>query len=93
MIKFTSCLSNWFNPVKKDGDFPVPSQDVTNQTKPGRAIINLFPARESLVGDIPAGDGKIANLFLQCKDFVKMTHRKSCILLASSGHLELETPV
>jgi hypothetical protein len=24
------------------------------------------PARESLVSDIPAGDGKIANLFLQC---------------------------
>jgi hypothetical protein len=27
----------------------------------------IFPARESLVtGDIPAGDGKIANLYLQC---------------------------
>jgi hypothetical protein len=26
----------------------------------------LFHARESLVSDIPAGDGKIANLFLQC---------------------------
>jgi hypothetical protein len=26
-------------------------------------MINLFPARESLVGDIPAGDGKIVNLF------------------------------
>jgi hypothetical protein len=28
-------------------------------------IYKLFPARESLVSDIPAGDGKIANLFLQ----------------------------
>jgi len=27
----------------------------------------LFPARESLVSDIPAGDGKIATLFLQCR--------------------------
>ncbi len=27
------------------------------------AIIKLFPARESLVKDITAGDGKIANLF------------------------------
>jgi hypothetical protein len=27
----------------------------------------IFPARESLVSDIPAGDGKIANLFLQCR--------------------------
>jgi hypothetical protein len=26
-------------------------------------IIRLFPARESLVSDIPAGDGKIVNLF------------------------------
>jgi hypothetical protein len=29
-------------------------------------IIPEFPARESLVSDIRAGDGKIANLFLQC---------------------------
>jgi hypothetical protein len=29
-------------------------------------MIRLFPARESLVSDIPAGDGKIANLFLKC---------------------------
>ncbi len=27
---------------------------------------NLIIPRESLVSDIPAGDGKIANLFLQC---------------------------
>ncbi len=26
-------------------------------------IIKLFPARESLVNDFPAGDGKIDNLF------------------------------
>jgi hypothetical protein len=30
------------------------------------ARIKLFPARESLLSDIPAGDGKAANLFLQC---------------------------
>jgi hypothetical protein len=30
-------------------DFPVPSLDVTYQTLPGRGIILLFPARESLV--------------------------------------------
>jgi hypothetical protein len=29
-------------------------------------IYELFPARESLVRDILAGDGKIVNLFLQC---------------------------
>jgi hypothetical protein len=26
----------------------------------------FFPVRESLVSNIPAGDGKIVNLFLQC---------------------------
>ncbi len=46
--------------VKKISDFPVPSWDVTT---PWPGIIELFPARDSLVSDIPAGDGKIANLF------------------------------
>jgi hypothetical protein len=44
--------------VKKASGFPVSSR-VTG-------IIKLFPSRESLVIDIPAGDGKTANLFLQC---------------------------
>ncbi len=26
----------------------------------------LFPSRKSLISDIPAGEGEIANLFLQC---------------------------
>jgi hypothetical protein len=29
-------------------------------------IYKLFPPKESLVSDIPAGDGKIVALFLQC---------------------------
>jgi hypothetical protein len=29
-------------------------------------IIKLFPARESLVSGLPAGDGKIDYLFFQC---------------------------
>jgi hypothetical protein len=52
--------------VKKVNDFPVPGRDVTNQTLSGResfGIIKLFPARESLIGGIPAADGKIDNLF------------------------------
>jgi hypothetical protein len=36
---------------------------VTNQTLPWPEIIQLFPARESLVSDIQAEDGKIGNLF------------------------------
>jgi hypothetical protein len=30
-------------------------------------IYKLFPPRESLVSDIPAGDGNIEKLFLQCR--------------------------
>ncbi len=35
---------------------------------PGWELFNysVFPPRESLVSDIPAGDGNVANLFLQC---------------------------
>jgi hypothetical protein len=29
-------------------------------------VPKIFPARENLISDIPAGDGKIANPFLQC---------------------------
>ncbi len=36
----------------------------TNSPWPG--IIKFFPARESLVSDIPPADGKIDKLFLQC---------------------------
>ncbi len=42
--------------------FPVPSLDVSNQTLNDRE----FPAKESLVSDIPAGDGENYILFLQC---------------------------
>ncbi len=41
--------------VKKVSDFPVPSRDAGNY--------KLFPAWKSLVSDIPARDGKLANLF------------------------------
>ncbi len=33
---------------------------------PWAGIAKLFPPRESLVSDIPAGDGNVANLFLRC---------------------------
>ncbi len=57
---------------KKVNDFPVPSRDVTNQTLPG--IIILFPARESLVSYIPAGDGEMTiTFFLQCNR-IDMAH-------------------
>jgi hypothetical protein len=49
--------------VKKVADFPVPRRDCTDQTLPWRGIILVFPARESLVSDILARDGKTTHLF------------------------------
>ena len=40
--------------VKKVSDLP---------TSPWAGIIKLFPPRQSLVSDIPAGDGNVAYLF------------------------------
>ncbi len=50
-------------------EFPVPSRDVTTKLSLGGnndVITELFLPRESLVSDIPAGDGKLVNLFLRC---------------------------
>jgi hypothetical protein len=52
--------------VKKVREFPVPSRDVTTKLSLGRnndVITELFLPRGSLVSDIPAGDGKLVNLF------------------------------
>jgi hypothetical protein len=51
---------------KKVREFPVPSRDVTTKLSLGGNnddITELFLPRGSLVSDIPAGDGKLVNLF------------------------------
>ncbi len=53
--------------LEKVSSFPVPSRDVTYQTLPGRELFNYSLARECLVSDIPAEDGKTVNLVLQCR--------------------------
>jgi hypothetical protein len=55
--------------VKKVREFPVPSRDVTTKLSLGGnndVITELFLRRGSLVSDIPAGGGKLVNLFLRC---------------------------
>ncbi len=47
--------------LKRLAIFPYPAG--MSLTKLSLAGITKFPARESLVSDIPAGDGKIAKLF------------------------------
>ncbi len=52
-------------------EFPVPSRDVTTKLYLGGnndVITELFLPRGSLVSDIPAGDGKLVNLFLRCME-------------------------
>jgi hypothetical protein len=54
---------------KKVREFPVPSRDVTTKLSLGGnndVIPALFLPRGSLVSDIPAGNGKLGNLFLRC---------------------------
>jgi hypothetical protein len=53
-------------------EFPVPSRDVNTKLSMGGnndVITELFLPRGSLVSDIPAGKGKIVNLFLRCIRF------------------------
>ncbi len=54
--------------VKKGKPFSCPQPGCRLQNSSWPRIIKLFPARESLVSDIPAGDGKMAYLFLQSRD-------------------------
>ncbi len=57
--------------VKKVREFPIPSRDVTTKLSlcgNNDVITELFLPRGSLVSDIPAGDGKLVNLFLRCID-------------------------
>ncbi len=58
---------------KKVREFPVPSRYVTTKLSLGGnndVITELFLPRGSLVSDIPAGDGKLVNLFLRCRNQV-----------------------
>jgi len=67
---------------KKVRRFPVPSQDVTTKLSldgNNDVITELFLPRGSLVSDIPAGDGKLVNLFLRCSHLVDEINIKMLI--------------
>jgi hypothetical protein len=76
---------------KKVREFLVPSRDVTTKLSLGRnvdVITELFLPRGSLVSDIPAGDGKLVNLFLRCRAH---THPKVfCAVISSSEPMTLK---
>ncbi len=68
---------------KKVLEFPVPSRDVTTKLSlagNNDVITELFLPRGNLVSDIPAGDGKLVNLFLRCIFY----RRGACLLTGLS---------
>jgi hypothetical protein len=75
---------------KKVREFPVPSRDVTTKLSLGGnndVITELFLPMGSLVSDIPAGDGKLVNLFLRCRSPVPKlsVHDSVCSLMEAEG--------
>ncbi len=74
-------IFKWIHRKKKVREFPVPSRDVTTKRSLGGnndVITELFLPRGSMVSDIPAGEGKLVNLFLRCRNVVSyyLTKRK-----------------
>ncbi len=72
-ISFCNLRGSGDPPFPADGfgvrEFPVSSRDITTKLSLGGnydVITELFLSRGSLVSDIPAGDGKLVNLFLRC---------------------------
>jgi hypothetical protein len=59
-----------FYTVKKVSHFPVPQPGCHWPNSLWTGKTRLFPPRKSLISDIPAGDGKTANSFLQCMTFI-----------------------
>jgi hypothetical protein len=61
----------YYTVKKRFESFPSPpSRDVTTKLSLGGnndVIAELFLPRGSLVNDIPAGDGKLVDLFLRCR--------------------------
>ncbi len=63
-IPFQIVINYSLHCKKRLAIFPSPAG--MSLTKLSLAGNKLYPAKESLVSDVPAGDGKIDNLFLQC---------------------------
>ncbi len=79
-------MQNDIHRKKKVRKFPVPRRYVTTKLSLGGnndVITELFLPRGSLVSDIPAGDGKLVNLFLRCT--ARQWNRQSCSGTDSSG--------
>jgi hypothetical protein len=66
VMQSVTCIQHFTYTVKKGLRFSSPQPGCHLPNTLWAEIIKLFPARKSLVSDIPAEEGKTANLFLQC---------------------------
>jgi hypothetical protein len=77
---------------KKGSRVSISSRDVTNQTPPGQELLSydvIIPAQGEFGSDIPAGDGKLANLFLRCVVFT-LDLVSACSMLRVFHHVSSE---
>ncbi len=82
--------------------FSIPSQGVTLKISPWPGIIKFFSPRESLVSDIPTGDGKITSFFtVYCKGFyffclltstLSQLYKKAFIVSGTAALREMGAP-
>ncbi len=80
--EFVEVCNEWLHRKKKVREFPVPSRDVTTKLSLGGnndVITELFLPRRCLVSDIPAGDGKLVNLFLRCRFITVYTKKLTSV--------------
>jgi hypothetical protein len=72
---------------KRLASFPSPGgMSLTKLSVVGNNLI-IPNQRESLVSEIPAGDRKLANLFLQCRGSVKQIREEESTEMKILGHL------
>jgi hypothetical protein len=64
------CSTGEFVHCKKGYRFSRLQSGCHKPNSPWQGIIEIFLTRESLVSDIPSGDGKKANFFLQCIRYI-----------------------
>ncbi len=84
-------VRTWVYTVKKVAVFPSPSWMSLTPNSPWPGIIKMIPGEGEFGKDIPAGDGKTANPFLQCMRFVEATYSKVKLTTTSGLSLSMSS--
>ncbi len=80
LSKVSNCNGTVAYHCEKRLSFSCPQRDGTNQTLPGRELLNYSTTRESLFSDIPAGDRKNDNFFYRVSAIGYLTNTVEHIL-------------